>query len=94
MTKAATIEALQIGALVIVVVLLSGGSGAFLLGFIAIPGDVAGFPAVVAGVVGWVRSELHWGQLRAKWPSPPHLKQFIVLSDIMVKPKNNLIGIG
>jgi len=56
MTKSATVEALQITALVIVavvvVVLLSWRPGGFLFGLGAIPGDVAGFTAVVARVVG------------------------------------------
>ena len=37
--------------------------GLFLLG--AISGDVSGLAAVVAGVAGWVRGGVHWGQLRA-----------------------------
>jgi hypothetical protein len=32
-----------------------------------------------------MRWEVHWGQLRAKWPSPPHLKQLTGLSVMLVK---------
>lgn len=43
----------------------------------AVPGDVAGLSAVVAGIVVCIGQVLLWGQFLAKWPSPPHLKQLI-----------------
>lgn len=43
----------------------------------AVPGDVAGLIAVVAGIVVCIGELLLWGQFLAKCPSPPHLKQLI-----------------
>ena len=52
MAVAAAIEALEIGTTVVVVVLPSLRSVAFLFSLGAVPRDVAGLAAVVAGVVG------------------------------------------
>ena len=85
---ASTIEALHIWTL-IVVVMLSGRSIVFLFSFRTVSGDVSWFCTVVTSIGGWMRWEVHWGQLRAMCPSPPHLKQLTCFSVILVLLKIN-----
>ena len=47
--------------------------------FGAIAGEMPGLSAVVAGIVIQVGPGVLWGQLRAKWPSPPQRQQLIGL---------------